>query len=75
VKPARSRPACLLALASLTSVMAGCSDRFEPPLFNYLACRQSMTLKLEQQGAEPVAANLQAMAYCRQQQALADARK
>ncbi len=48
--------------------LAGCSDRFEPPMFNYLACRQSMTLKLEQQGVEPVAANLQAMAYCREQQ-------
>jgi len=75
VNPARSRPARLLAAASLAAVMAGCSDRLEPPLFNYLACRQSMTLKLEQQGAEPVAANLQAMAYCREQQALAGARK
>ncbi len=51
----------LLALAS-------CTNRFEPPMFNYLACRQSMTLELEQRGVEPVAANLQAMAYCREQQ-------
>ncbi len=49
-------------------VLAACPKQFEPPLFNYLACRQSMTLKLEREGVEPVTANMQAMAYCREQQ-------
>jgi hypothetical protein len=49
-------------------VLGGCSKRIELPLFNYLACRQSMTLKLEREGVAPVAANMQAMAYCREQQ-------
>ncbi len=55
--------------------LAACSERVEPPLFNYLACRQSMTLKLQQQGVEPVAANMQAMAYCHEQQAQAGKQK
>jgi hypothetical protein len=47
---------------------AGCSKQIEVPMFNYQACRQSMTRQLVEQGVEPVAANMQAMAYCREQQ-------
>jgi hypothetical protein len=54
---------------------AGCSQQLEVPLFNYQACRKSMTQQLVEQGVEPVAANMQAMVYCREQQEQAQQEK
>jgi hypothetical protein len=62
-------PAIYLLLLLL--MLTACSERVEPPMFNYLACRQSKTLELTKQGVQSVAANMQAMAYCREQQASA----
>ena len=53
-------------------VLAGCSSQVEVPMFSYQSCRQSMTRELIEKGVQPVAANMQAMAYCHEQQEKAD---
>ncbi|MGD8908521.1 MAG: hypothetical protein PVI92_04170 [Chromatiales bacterium] len=65
----------LILLLTGLLLSSGCSRQIEVPMFNYQACRQSMTRQLVEQGVEPVAANMQSMAYCREQQALAQKRE
>ncbi|MES9944737.1 MAG: hypothetical protein B6D77_17685 [gamma proteobacterium symbiont of Ctena orbiculata] len=47
--------------------VAGCSDPVEVELFNYQGCRRQMTEEFIENGIDPVAANMQAKAYCEEQ--------
>lgn len=55
-------------LMAMLLLLMGCSEQIEVAMFNYQACRRQMTEEFIQLGTQPVAANMQAKAYCQAQQ-------
>jgi hypothetical protein len=52
----------------LVLLLAGCTQQVDVAMFSYQACRQEMTREFIKQGAQPVAANMKAKAYCQAEQ-------
>ncbi|MES9994092.1 MAG: hypothetical protein ABW098_19240 [Candidatus Thiodiazotropha sp.] len=55
------------AILILVLFMAGCSKPVDVEFFSYQGCRREMTEVYIDQGTDPVAANMQAKAYCEEQ--------